>query len=584
MPRWIYNRPPEKCQSSELRFAQLLNDVLTDDWVVRWGYWYEDSAGTTREGDFLVLGPYGGMAVFEVKTSLGYHAKTGGWNTYDRDNPAFQLLSQHKAVVSRLKKYATNGATPYVAKALVFPVTDIDNSLDEYQGIPRKLILSGNDLRDFYRAWDRLFGWKRKVVEKSHRETFMETYGKSIHAETMKGFVSETDELILRQTTASYQLLDMLAGNQQLVIEGGVGTGKSWLALESARRLAENREGDAGREVLMMGYNLALCERLRSHVAKLNLSRGSITVQSSEALATSLLEAAKVQYEIPSDPAAKATYYDETLPKLALECLHASSSKSYDALVVDEAQDHDTTLSSGDEDTDQVGWWSIYTALLREGWQAPMALFGDANQRPPFRASNRFDWSRIRGKLGQHAQVKLLQSMRYTRPIFQFLKTLDQEGSEGLAAGLQASGKLLDGPEVVIRCGTPQETVKQVEKILREWEDDGLCDPGKVLILYARSNIDNTVLSGLEELHGRGLRPYLDTLDSNGEEYIGHSSIHKAKGLDALAVILVGLRAYVDLKMPNDRFTYFMGASRARQLLAVVHVSDDEVTEVTPTS
>jgi len=39
--------------------------------------------------------------------------------------------------------------------------------------------------------------------------------------------VSEADKFILRQATANYKLLDMLVGNRQLVVEGGVGTGKS---------------------------------------------------------------------------------------------------------------------------------------------------------------------------------------------------------------------------------------------------------------------------------------------------------------------------------------------------------------------
>jgi hypothetical protein len=40
-----------------------------------------------------------------------------------------------------------------------------------------------------------------------------------------------------------------------------------------------------------------------------------------------------------------------------------------------------------------------------------------------------------------------------------------------------------------------------------------------------------------------------------------------------LAVILVGLSSFDQLTRPYDRFTYFMGASRARQLLACVHMS-----------
>jgi hypothetical protein len=52
---------------------------------------------------------------------------------------------------------------------------------------------------------------------------------------------------------------------------------------------------------------------------------------------------------------------------------------------------------------------------------------------------------------------------------------------------------------------------------------------------------------------------------------IGHTFIRKTKCIDALAVILIGLPSFDQLTRPYDRFTYFMGASRARQLLACVH-------------
>lgn len=55
------------------------------------------------------------------------------------------------------------------------------------------------------------------------------------------------------------------------------------------------------------------------------------------------------------------------------------------------------------------------------------------------------------------------------------------------------------------------------------------------------------------------------------ERVLRHTSVKKAKGLDAIGVIMVGLRPFHELSQPNHQFAYFMGASRAKQLLAVVH-------------
>ena len=118
MPRWIYNRPPEKCGDTEMRLAKLLNDELSDEWTVRWGYWYHDNSGTLREGDFLILGPSGGVLILEVKTSLHHMAASGQWSEYDGDNPVTQLMAQHAGVLRKVREVAKGRCIPWVAKAL----------------------------------------------------------------------------------------------------------------------------------------------------------------------------------------------------------------------------------------------------------------------------------------------------------------------------------------------------------------------------------------------------------------------------------------------------------------------------------
>lgn len=582
MPRWIYNRPPEKCQDSEIRFAQLLNECLPDSWIVRWGYWYEDDRAVLREGDFLILGPHGGLAVLEVKTSLGYQSASGQWDTSDGDNPVSQLQAQHQGVIRHLESQAVGRRLPYVAKALVLPTLEIAPQLPDYRGVPRKLILAANDVRHFQKAWERLFTAMRPV-EAAQRDLFLAAYGEGLNPQSVKAFVSETDQMLLRQASANYRLLDMLSGNRQLVVEGGVGTGKSWYAIEQARRLAENTGVDRGQDVLMVAYNLALCERLRAAIEKLKLKRGSVTVQSSESLAAAILEGCGIAHEVPEEPSQTRLYFDETLPQLALEALTSEPVRlshligRYDALVVDEAQDHDSSLDASGELAPQTasnaGWWSLYSAVLRHGWESPMALFGDPAQRPPFRSAERFDMEVVRNRLPRHAHVRLQQALRYTRPVHHFLKTLDGEGTHRLVAGLPSQGQLPDGPEVLLQAGTPEQIPAMVEEILTQWQSGGLCAPSKVLILYDRSRIDRTALAGIESLCDHPLKPFVEWIENPQSRSISHSSIHKAKGLDALAVILVGLRPFDQLTTPYDRFTYFMGASRARQLLACVHVN-----------
>jgi hypothetical protein len=522
----------------------------------------------------------------EVKSSLSYQSNSGQWDTDDGDNPLVQLQDQHQGVIRHLGSVAKGRRLPYITKALVFPGLEIAPNIPEFRGVPRQLILARNDLRHFERSWAKLFPGLRNL-ETEQSAVFIDGYGDGLNPRSVKAFVSETDQMLLRQATASYRLLNLLAGNRQLVVEGGVGTGKSWYAIEQARRFAENADGEAGQAVLIVAYNLALCQRLRRNVASLRLKRGSISVESSESLASSVLTACGLTYEIPTETVAIREYYDQTLPQLALEAVTSLSVDlphllgRFDALVVDEAQDHDTSLKesaidSASEASETLGWWSLYIAMLRDGWQSPMAIFGDVAQRPPFRPMGRFQIESLRRRLPQHAHVRLDQTLRYTRPIHDFLLQLDADGTRDLVAGLPRQGALIDGPEVKIHETSKDAAAASITEILADWQSLGLCQPSKVLLLYDRSQISRTALAGIDSLLQHRLASYGDLQDSPEANTIAHCSIHKAKGLDALAVILIVPRAFDQLTEPYDRFTYFMGASRARQLLACVHVAEPE--------
>lgn len=57
-------------------------------------------------------------------------------------------------------------------------------------------------------------------------------------------------------------------------------------------------------------------------------------------------------------------------------------------------------------------------------------------------------------------------------------------------------------------------------------------------------------------------------------------SVNKAKGLDSLAVIMIDVERFDKLATPQEQMNYFMGASRARQLLAVFHKANRDPIEM----
>jgi nuclease-like protein len=110
MARWIYQRPVDCCDATELVVAKRLA-LLGDEWVIRWGFYYE----TDREGDFIILGPMGGVLVLEVKGGDLRKLSTI-WEGSSRDHPVAQLSAEWRAVIDVLRESANDSDVPFVAK------------------------------------------------------------------------------------------------------------------------------------------------------------------------------------------------------------------------------------------------------------------------------------------------------------------------------------------------------------------------------------------------------------------------------------------------------------------------------------
>jgi hypothetical protein len=169
----------------------------------------------------------------------------------------------------------------------------------------------------------------------------------------------------------------------------------------------------------------------------------------------------------------------------------------------------------------------------------------------------------------QPAHVRLQPALRYTRPIWQFFHDHSSPVTAGMIEALGSGDQLPEGPEPEIHpLAASTDASDLVESILLRWKNSGLCDPSDVLILHAQSDIAKSPIGDRRVLSGRNLRECTELEDAPGT--IRHTSVHKAKGLDSKAVILVGMPAHKDITTDYEQYTWFMAASRARQLLAVV--------------
>jgi len=573
---WILHRPPHLSNQSEIRVAELLRGLADSPhpWTVIWGYYYQDSRGTQREGDFLILGPAGGLLVLEVKSTLPRHfPETGRWEGAHDDDPISQLNTEWQGVIHGIK---AKGNAPYIAKALCVPGVVAPDDLENFQGIPRNWLVTGNDLENWIPTWLRLFGERaRNAVDPLQKRAVLEAFGQGSLPEEKRAFIDHTEQLFERQFISRFALLDQLSENRQLLIHGGTGTGKTWHALELAFRHA--RQGD-GQRVLFLTYNKALTAQLRRIVALRQIERGEVVVRGWEELFLELCSLAGKSLVIPPPGSPKETsrtFYEIELPRSVLEISRDPALREtwhiFDALVVDEGQDHDTHWPQEiDARHDEAGgWWHIYQLLLKDGCATPAGVFYDAAQRPPFRAAERFDPAVLTAAWSQPAHVRLQPAVRYTRPLWQFFHDHSSSTTAGMIESLGIGDHLPEGPDPEIHTLPAGADARDlVESILSRWSKSGLCRPEEVLILHAQSDLAKSPLGDRRVLAGRNLREC--TEEETGPNCIRHTSIHKAKGLDSKSVILIGLPPHEKLATDYDHFSWFMAVSRARQLLAIV--------------
>ncbi len=559
MARWIYQRPIDCCNPTELVVAKRLA-LLSDEWVIRWGFYYESD----REGDFLILGPSGGVLVLEVKGGeLRKLSATGRWEGFDHDHPLTQLLAEWHAIIVRLQETAAGNGTPFVAKALCLPDVTIDPKIASYKEIDRNLIVDRGDLTAFETTWRRLFVRRDLAVPEKERTVFLDSFTKDILPKEIKHFISETDRILLRQTTAEYQVLDMLHDNRQLVVQGGPGSGKTWLALEQAFRYA-----NAGLRVLLLCYNIALADQLSALVAKRKFDTGEVIVRSWAGLARELLDAAGLGWDEPSGPIESEHYFGDVVPSLMRDIARDHQFEPrFDALVVDEAQDQDTCWRGSESDETECGWWEVFWKLLRENTSARMAVFYDADQRQLFRRKEGFEATCVFKRLSQPAHARLLFTHRYSLPIFRFLKTLESKATLNLVNNLRYRTALPEGPDVELYEVKPESTAVKVEEVVTRWANNGFCRVEEILILSPHGTKGKTSLANCSKIGDWPLGSFV--VRKPGE--LSLLSINKAKGLDSLAVIMIDIQSIDKLPNAQEQMDYFMGASRARQLLAIFH-------------
>ena len=362
MPPTCLPAVPAFADESESVVWGALKHQLRECDVLLHGVRFTDIEYGEVEIDLLVLMPDRGAVAIEVKGGLVSY-RQGGWKQADANGShAIDPARQARNGVYALRRYLEHQPTwsrghLRAAWMIALPYTHVAGDMGT-EG-RRDLIIGENDLAEAAGLiYDRLgkidlqapmpaLGWVEAAVEflngadDSPAEISDRTAARLAHVNQLSA-----DKAVILRAVRKNRLLE---------ISGSAGTGKTWLAIEQARRWAE-----AGERVCFVSYTRGVIEMVKKIFAGLPAKSQPAFVGTFHFLGYT--------WGVTPDAVADTDFWENEAVDLTLQAAQAlAPGERYTAFVVDEAQDFADS------------WWPALLASASTS-EFKLAVFRDDEQ------------------------------------------------------------------------------------------------------------------------------------------------------------------------------------------------------------
>ena len=371
---------------AEARFYEECRQQLPGEILVIYSanWLYRDRRGQLREGeaDFTVVAPGSGIFAVEIKGGgVSFDPTANRWQSMDRHgvrhdikDPFRQVSKERHALRDQITGNALwrrwQGTRLTLGHAVMLP--DIHDAVPLVgPNRPRPLIGIDDNMRDVPAWLDQVVAFWRNADDDALTQKGVQLVEQILCSPievqpAMRSILDNSERMRLRLTVNQAKILRIIGGRKRAIIAGGAGTGKTLIAVEKARQLAQD-----GRSILLLCYNRPLADAL---AFSLN-NEPSITVLSFHQLCDRRIDAAKVatsrnllQEAAEAYPGYGNKHLFEVQMPYALALSNELLAEKYDALVVDEAQDF-----SDD-------YWFAIEELLHDSAEGTFYIFIDENQ------------------------------------------------------------------------------------------------------------------------------------------------------------------------------------------------------------
>jgi AAA domain len=486
------------------------------------------------EADFVIAHPVDGVLVLEAKGGrLSYDPSTRRWSQSGRsgshvldEDPFHQARDEMHSLTEILS--AQDGWErwkPSYGYGVAMPDGTYD--ADAHPAAPHEVVIDHGDLeRLAERVREVMRYWRRagRSFGAEGMDILARALGFTVEIRTpLKLEFDEEDRKIVELTRDQAWILSFIAHRQRAVVTGPAGSGKTLLAIQIARRLAE-----AGHPTLLTCFNKGLAEYLRSTtdgVANLDVAHFH------ELCVRTAREAGLELPAVSVEPG--SAYFERELPALLAEAAGKLGPR-YQAIVVDEAQDF------------REWWWPSLLSLHRRPDDGKLYLFADDNQNLYGGALPVAD--------GEARCPSLPANLRNTKAIHDFVSVFYEGGAGAVAKG--PPGR----PPEILGYRDDDDLAHLVAVVLHNLVE-GERVPLEDIVVLTPSGKPKSRLRARERVNGYRLS---DTVEPGT---VLTASVDGFKGLERPVVILAELGD----KHAEDLASYvYVGGSRARNHLIVL--------------
>ncbi|MHB1166648.1 MAG: nuclease-related domain-containing DEAD/DEAH box helicase [Candidatus Nanopelagicales bacterium] len=524
MPPKTYPRSPDFADESERMVWDALAAGLRDEDVLMHGVRFTDRDAGEVEIDLLVLMPDSGAAVIEVKGGFVRFAD-GGWTQSDgRTTRRIDPVGQARKGVYALRRYLEERpdwsrgrvrstwvlAFPYAHEGNDFgPQAPRGTVIDE-----DGLALAGDTI--YSRLWDRglqcgipAAGWADAAVRAligaidAPAEIAGRTAARLRHADQL--------------TSAQAAILTAVRANPRFEVRGAAGTGKTWLAMEQARRWAED-----GQRVCFVSYGRGAAEMATRAMASLPPGSRPAFVGTFHQLG--------YRWGVHASGGEGQDFWERRAPaEMAAAGQALAPSERYSAFVIDEAQDFADS------------WWPALLSATADS-DFRLAVFRDDEQSV---------FNDRQGGPGVDLVTLLLdENLRNAQQVVDTFRPL-------ISTQVQAKGG--EGfPVEFVECAA-DEVLDAADTAVADLVDRRGWLPEHVALLTTQHR------HSVQAQFGEDKAGYWADLWAN--DGVFYSTVSGFKGLERPAVVLAvdGFHPGID-----PRSVMYAGMSRARDLLVVV--------------